>query len=543
MVILLVMGLLFVAMCVMAFFSARTVNVAHAVMGPIVFLIACFALVEAAAHLHWTGKWRVRYDRALAQLESLQKTRRELMYGVPGGAIPPSESVLALSARFNRVTYQRGRIWRWCQLNGVNNNQFRVQVLPDGTPDNIPHGLNKGMLLYAFLEQVPLDLNGDGQEDMVDLNGDGQPDQAPIRLPGAYLGEFAVTSSDARTVTLSPTIPLDALQQRVIKQKATWVLYETMPIDDHFIFADSFPEYVEPTNDPGQPIFGEYNEESIRKTFQLAVQFNFPAMPEAQRTQYADLLAKPYLRDGKRISEDEARQLGDEFVWYKVEFLKQHSVAVDATAASVSATRSFFNTQGLAIDPLLMRADKEPVTFNKGTQEHWIGVFPKGSEQVDEGGQEIIDDDLDDWIEKGICQVITPVYVRPLRGYQDSFTIMAVRAQRIEEESRLVNRNIALLQGAKRECDQQIVFRRDERSKLSGEGLPPGQLGELPGFQRDLKEITALVDALKQQKQEVLADLSRLHRTNAALREQLAAIQRFLRKEIDRKTAESVTLK
>ena len=543
MVILLVLGALFVAMCVLAFFSARTVNVVQAVMGPIVFLIACFALVEAAAHIHWKGTWRTRYDKALARLESLQQVRRELRYGVPGGAIPPQESVVNLSARFNRLTYQRGRIWRRCQLGNANNNQFQVRVLPPNTPNNIPHGLGQGMLVYAFLEQIPLDLNGDGQPDAFDRDGDGQPDQGPVLLPGAYLGEFAVTGADAQTVVLQPTLPLDAIQKGLIKPDVTWVLYETMPIDDHYVFSESYPEYVRPSDEAAQPIFGERNEEALRSTFQMAVQANFPAMPDAQRTQYADLLMKPYLQDGMRLTEDQARQLDAELVWYKVEFLQQHSVAVDATAASVSDTRTYFNTQGLAIDPLLMRPGKEPVTFNKGSNQNWIGLFPKGSEEVDEGGQEIVDDDLDDWLEKGICRVITPIYVRPLNGYQDDFTIIAVRQQRVEESSRLIQRNMALLQAAKRECDQQIVFRREEKSKLDGEGLPQGQIGELPGFQRDLQELSKVLTALQQQKQEVLNDLSRLHRANAALREQLAAIQRFLKKDIDRKTAESVTLK
>ena len=79
--------------------------------------------------------------------------------------------------------------------------------------------------------------------------------------------------------------------------------------------------------------------------------------------------------------------------------------------------------------------------------------------------------------------------------------------------------------------------------KLDGEGLEEGQIGELPGFRRDVAAADKLLQELAQQKTSLLEDLSRLYRANAALREQLAAVQRYLREQIDRKTEAAVTLK
>ncbi|HHK40852.1 MAG TPA: hypothetical protein ENJ50_00415, partial [Planctomycetaceae bacterium] len=321
MIILLILGLVFIGLCVLSFFCAREVNLVHVIVGPIVFLLACFALVESAAHLHRTGKWRTRYEKARARLAELHQRWRELRFGVPGDATnPPERSVLALTARFNRVSHQRGRVWRWCRLLGTNAG-FQLQLLPDNVPEGVAHGLTDGTLVYAFLEQIPVDQDGDGQEDRVDTNGDGQPDRPLIRLPGAYLGEFAVKKSDAKTVTLQPTRPLDQLQRRVISPDFTWVLYESMPVDDHYVFAeDTRDGYVQLNVEPDQEVFGHRDPETLKATFLAAVRANFPAMPAAQQEQFAQLLVAPYLRDGKRLTEDEAQQLPQEAVWYKVEF-------------------------------------------------------------------------------------------------------------------------------------------------------------------------------------------------------------------------------
>jgi hypothetical protein len=220
-------------------------------------------------------------------------------------------------------------------------------------------------------------------------------------------------------------------------------------------------------------------------------------------------------------------------------FLTPHSIEVDATT-SIQGTRSYFDTQGLAVDPRLMRKRKEgqksTVTFKKDD----IGIFMKGSEDVDEGGSEIIDDDLDDWIEKGICRLITPIYVRQLNSYQEDFQMLADRGQQVEESIRLVTKNIELWRESKQYCDRQIVYRRDEKAKLDGEGLPDARIGELPGFQRDVAELDKLLTALQGQRQTYIDKLSRTYRTNMALREQLALVQKKLKEQIDAQSRAAV---
>ncbi len=534
-------GVLFVASCILAYFSSRTWNWLHVTATFFNCLFGMLALVMLGNYIDWQSKWRTAYQRNVEQLAQERAIGRALKYGDPLRDIQDEPTVTELSGKFNRLVYQRGRVWRWCTPVNAQNNQFQLRLLPENAPQDASHGVAQGIALHAFLEEIPVDRDGDGQEDLVDRNGDGQPESPVLRLPGAYLGEFVVTGTDAQTITLSPTGQLDSIQQGLVKRQATWVLYEVMPVDGHFLFASTesgdLVEYVEPNDEVQQEVFGHMDDASLRSIFEEAVRRNFPNMPPAQQTQYANLLLGDYLNDGKALTPETERQAPEEVVWYKVRFLKEHSIAVDATTPSISETRNFYDTQGLSLDPRLMRGDT--VTFKKGQ----YGIFKKGSEETDIGGREIVDDDLDDWIEQGICEMITPIYVRPLNSYQDGFHLIAARAQRVEENIRQITINIAQWQESKKYCDTQIVYRRDEKAKLDGDGLPDGQLGELPGFQQDVAAADAVLTALMEQKTTLMEQLSRIYRANAALREQLAAVQRYLKAEIDEKSRAAVTLR
>ncbi len=538
-------GIFFVAMCLLAFLSAKTWHWLNITALCLIGLLSMFALVLVANYLDWQKRWRTAYERNLKELEEERARGVALKYGDPMKDVQDEPTLVELMGRFNRLVYQRGRVWRRCSRLNIQNNQVQLQVLPDDAAEEGGHGIEQGVTLYAFLEQIPFQ-GAQPPGDAAAMPNGGQGNARPFLLPGAYVGEFVVRATDAKTVTLEPAMPLDRFQQRHVQAGATWVLYEVMPIDDHYVFATSdegpggVVEYVEPNDDVNQPVFGEMDGNMLRQLFAAAFQANFPGVPAGNTVEQ---LASLYEKDGQPQADPET--IDPDNLWFKVKFnskdrngnpLKPLNVEVSANP-SISDDRRAFDTSGRAIDPRL--AGTRQVVLKPGR----FGVFRKGFEDRDENGREIIDDDLDDWIEKGICDVIAPIFVRKLTNYRDGFHLIAQERQRIEESIRQTVANTAQWQEAKRNCDTQIAYRSDEKMKLDGEGLEEGQIGELPGFRRDVAAADKLLQELAEQKTSLLEDLSRLYRANAALREQLAAVQRYLREQIDRKTEAAVTLK
>ncbi len=120
--------------------------------------------------------------------------------------------VQQLRIDLGRELANRGRIWtKW--------EKKKVATLPSGLMEvgvssDDSAGIAKNMLLYAFEE-------GDDQS------------------PGKYLGEFRVEGVSQNQLDLHSTTQMVAsLAKNVTESKGTWVLYETIPTDEHEVFAN-----------------------------------------------------------------------------------------------------------------------------------------------------------------------------------------------------------------------------------------------------------------------------------------------------------------
>jgi hypothetical protein len=101
---------------------------------------------------------------------------------------------------------------------GIDQSGVKVNI-----PAPTPSGLSNNTVVYVF-EEGPAMLPA----------ADGRP------LGKQYLGEFRVTTSAGQQATLTPVQPLDQFeQQRLAASRAPWVIYETMPLDRHAVFAGS----------------------------------------------------------------------------------------------------------------------------------------------------------------------------------------------------------------------------------------------------------------------------------------------------------------
>ena len=118
---------------------------------------------------------------------------------------------------------QRGRVWRGAAPQAIDPRTGRVAV---AVPEPKPHGLEQGAILFAFEQGEPNVAN---------------PDQG-----AQFLGEFRVVQAAEPGVTLELVQGLDPrtmprtiarLTRSVQTKSRPWSLYETMPADDHELFA------------------------------------------------------------------------------------------------------------------------------------------------------------------------------------------------------------------------------------------------------------------------------------------------------------------
>ncbi|MFZ5829717.1 MAG: hypothetical protein ACOY3P_06505 [Planctomycetota bacterium] len=123
----------------------------------------------------------------------------------------PQKSIDQLQLALQPYLADRGRVWREVVPGNANPQTGEVSVTVE-LPD--PHGIAPKTLLYAF-EATPAGENGD------------------------YLGEFVVEGVTNKQIGLRPARRMTTDQlTRLAQSKGPWTLYELMPIDKHWAFAD-----------------------------------------------------------------------------------------------------------------------------------------------------------------------------------------------------------------------------------------------------------------------------------------------------------------
>lgn len=143
-----------------------------------------------------------------ADSPQLELSREESAGWMPG--------INQLQHRMHLMTRLRGSAWRGVMPAGPlgENGQIEVTI-----PNPKPHGLAKDGIVYAFEAGNPTTAN---------------PSEGP-----QYLGEFRVLSVTDSGAILTPTLRLDRRAgERLSQSQGPWNLHETMPVDQHKLFAD-----------------------------------------------------------------------------------------------------------------------------------------------------------------------------------------------------------------------------------------------------------------------------------------------------------------
>jgi hypothetical protein len=171
-----------------------------------VICFVCLGYFYAAArtlktHQHWQEAAKKLENR----IEQVSKQNERL------ANVDIRERRIALS----QLLLDRGRVWYKCdpkvKVDAKDNSVVVTMTIESQDPLNIADNT----MLYAF-------------------------EEADVQKKGRYLGEFKVTKADAKqkTVVLVPSIPLTERQLAHLQTaQRPWDVYESMPRDNHEIFA------------------------------------------------------------------------------------------------------------------------------------------------------------------------------------------------------------------------------------------------------------------------------------------------------------------
>lgn len=460
-----ILFLLLVLVCLTLFIvfivkTARMWGALHIVLLSILF-------IESWVFLYFTAG--VQHERVRATKEAYQQTKRakevvaaswKLRYGSVDAPVDSLEAVVPVQGRLERLTIDRGRVWRELAFVDVQGEVVRLNVRPVapppaaddlGAPPAAPakpiveESLPENLVVYGFQEQ---------------RDTDGNP------LPVFYLGEYRVLKNDtaAGEITLQPTTPLHSVQKsRMAQGVDSWTLYELLPIDSHVAFS---AEGSEPSD---EAIFGRPDEEKIRELL----------------GDVPDSIVKSYLRDGQRASDEDR----PESIWQQINLLKDHSVDVDNPDPADATVSGYFDSNGRSVDTRLNRGGEGKVELTES--------------EFKDNRIVLIESEARKLIDTGVAQGVQKIFVRPLNDYLGLFNAKASADFELNERMAYFQHQNQLIEGANQTHEKMLVTRQNENQGLNS---------DLNNYLREIKTLEAAVQQATGELASMKRQLSNLYR-------------------------------
>jgi hypothetical protein len=453
--------------------TAREMGAFHLVMASILF-IECWVFMFFVA-----GVQNVRVAAtkdAKKETEKLVKVSADLekiVYGTPNDPEESLDSVVRVQGKLDRLTIDRGRVWRQVSFvkhskvqdkDQVQLNLQSAQVAQPADPNNpavpaapaVPAGrsLPLELLVYGFHEQT---------------NADGQP------LPVYYLGEYKVVNVDeaSGSVTIESTQPgLPLHQQRIAAGTESWTLYELLPIDSHTAFA-------KPGSSPStEEVFGHPDDETINQLL--------ASVPESVR--------RSYLRDGTQKADDDPV----DSIWALLDLQKELKSDVDSDQNADATVSSYFDNIGRSIDVRLRRG--EEVTLDPSALKDNL-VVVIGSE-----GTKLVS--------SGIAQEVKRLYVRPLNDYEQLFNTYAARGFELDTRIEYTRHVSKLIDQSSNDLQGMVAGGLKEKQDLGK---------DLSNYKKEVEILTSAVAAATSEYEQLKQDLSRLYQEIQGRRDRLVS--------------------
>jgi len=229
--------ILVLASFVIAYFAARTWHWGHVLVMLGIFLSTLGFFVLTAETLRINAVLRKQVNNLDKQINQVEAKNLALEAGTDDASLvgqlrneevripEDAERILSLADLDHQLallTRIRGRVWRDVKPAGFDPQAGTFQI---GVEAPTPAGFSPASVVFLFEQGDP-----------------ALPD--PTRGK-QYLGEFRVRQATGQQATLEPVLPLDQFeQQRLAKSGGPWVMYESMPMDRHEIFAGKSEEQI-----------------------------------------------------------------------------------------------------------------------------------------------------------------------------------------------------------------------------------------------------------------------------------------------------------
>ncbi len=443
---------------------------------------ACFTMLLAVAFVFPTAgvlgsraAWHKKKEELETKATEVRVQEKLVKYGDPTDA--SSQGIVELTRRLAKFGVEAGRRWRSLQKTSATNQSITL-VAPAADADPIEDDPSADDDEAAAAPASPLISEGLAVYGFAEK----MDDEIQKMVPTVFLGEFHVTASTPTQVTLAPTGVLNQEQTTLVQRSDSWSLYEMLPLDDHlpFISAGSLPRDEE--------YFGTVDEELVRRVLGKDV---------------SEATIDTYLRDGTAVTPDDPPASR----WVKIEFLKNHNIVVDGDNKPNPLDGGFFDGNGRAVDSRLRRG--EEASFKTGDQ-----ILITEQAFTDPEGQ----------FPEGVAKRVNEYYIRPLNDYR--FVLRRIRLQLLE----LVDREVELA------FEKSVL---DESIANTASMLVVNQEAKL-ALEQDLLQVEIERKAIDKYKQGIAekvqtsrAELTRLHKSNLLLEQQLEKHHREIQQRID----------
>lgn len=443
------------------------------------FFFSTWAFLVFAAGVHDKRiSWTIRHHKAKAENLRLQAESSKLKYGdLTSTALEDEDNALIpLVGKVNRLTMDRGRVWRGLEKSNFTTNpelltiRFDSKQIANGDPGELKAKENvEKLVVYVFAER--LDPTG------------------RVSLPYAYLGEFVVEEVQGQDMRLKPTLPLLANQSALLSGEASMLtIFELMPLDSHDAFATDESKSTE------SEIFGHMDPQTLSTLLNIPLELaqqNVKGNLDDPNVRMSMLL-RSYLLDGQEAPEDAP----PESVWTQLEFTGEHTIDVDSKEQRNATDGGYYDPSGKTVDARLKR-DSAEVKFQAGK----TGVFGR------EAAEEII--------KLGVAKAVKRVFVRPLNNYEFGFRDTRQEILQVDQQKGLIERENKVIGRTNAAGQEQIRIRSDERQKLD----------------KDLAQVQKEQAVASSEVQRLEADLARLKREITAGYQQLKTLHASLKSD------------
>lgn len=475
---LIVLGVAFLFFLVIAFFAAKTWHWGHVVAMTFLFLFTLLFLYMTATLMRTHSEFRPKYAKAVQDYEREVKREATLRYGDPSNASGPGSLMGERKlARIQQATF--GRKWgnilpvvtpnsiqldmrAWsndgCRKVGNEDSEEEIEPIPDeevsgedagddgeagagAEVEESTHGIVKGQYVFAFHEYAIKGLTAAekkfffGRGGMTGTGFADLDEKGVCRIPGAYLGKFLVTDSNAQGLVVQPAGQLTQGQGEQLPKKVHWVLYERLPMDSHDLFdgaaEEDFAGMLPPARFAARGI---------------------PMNPNLHRA-----MLENYKRDGKEVN-----QLGPRTT-QRVEFTKEHKTQVDLVVdGALPETNVPFDENGRAQVKGLMQPPPSRDGFFS-VEEGWI-TFKPGAKATFDGQLAA------ELIRKGVATADgSPVYARQLRDYQYLLNNFQMQYNEVALERNAIKSQVDDLAASLKRLEEQIEKHVEELGLLQAD--------------------------------------------------------------------------